>query len=506
MEKFNYGTFDPANNDVAYDSTKGYVEPSNETEVRKELSYPLKELKDFINDVLPQKEVGGSDKVVALKLTDDNLIQYSMDGETWLDTASGGHIIYDDDGNALPQKTRLMFKDTNVYNSGDFTVVQGLRGQQGVGVASVVQTTESHVSSGQNIWTLTLTNGNTYDFSVENGERGGQGEKGEQGNGLVIRGIYETLSDLQQAHPTGNVGDIYIVGTGAVNPAYVWDVDDQAWESIGTIRGEKGQKGDDGEAGAAGTGIQSVVETTVSPVSGGTNIWTVTLTNGTTNTFSVKNGEAGAAGEGMKTGGSAGQVLKKKTSVDYDTDWYDSHEIPSGGTSGQVLSKASATDYDTAWANAPQSIYWGDDASSLPSPINADTLQGYSVNTLMKAFFPVGSVIQNTTNTNPSTYITGTTWELKSSVALASEHVFGNGYSFGITDGTHIRSLRAQDSNRVGALNGAFGGSIGVAGYTNDLDTDKSTGVPTKSQLGSNPAYSGLIADTITIYTFERTA
>ena len=163
--------------------------------------------------------------------------------------------------------------------------------------------------------------------------------------------------------------------------------------------------------------------------------------------------------------------------------------VPTGGTSGQVLSKASGTDYDTTWAN-----------------VNADTLDGYTVNTLMKAFFPVGSVIQNTTNTNPSTYITGTTWVLMSSVILASEHVFGNGYSFGITDGTHIRSLRSQDGNRVCALNGDFGNLIGEAGFTNDLTVDKSTGVPTKSQLGSNPEKSGLIADTITVYTWERTA
>jgi len=50
--------------------------------------------------------------------------------------------------------------------------VTGATGATGNGIASVEQTTESHVSGGTNVWTLTDTNGTTYDFNVMNGEAG----------------------------------------------------------------------------------------------------------------------------------------------------------------------------------------------------------------------------------------------------------------------------------------------------------------------------------------------
>lgn len=53
--------------------------------------------------------------------------------------------------------------------------IQGTKGDTGAtgnGIASIVQTTESHVSGGTNVWTATDTNGTTYDFNVMNGEAG----------------------------------------------------------------------------------------------------------------------------------------------------------------------------------------------------------------------------------------------------------------------------------------------------------------------------------------------
>lgn len=51
-----------------------------------------------------------------------------------------------------------------------------------------------------------------------------------------------------------------------------------------------------GNTGADGVGIQSVVQTTTSTADGGDNIITVTLTNGNTATFTVKNGSKGSDG------------------------------------------------------------------------------------------------------------------------------------------------------------------------------------------------------------------
>lgn len=312
MDKLTYGSYSSDITDVVFDSTKGYSEPNGEQEVRKQLSFPLKEVKDYINSIANTDSEGTT---ILLRISADDLIQYSLDGETWNDTASGGHILYDEEGNALPQRTRLMFNNTNIYDTGDMTIVEGIQGEEGVGVSSIVQVSSSPDSGGQNVWRATLTNGSTYDFIVLNGQ---QGEQGEMGTGLIILGTYATLEDLQIAHPVGNKGDCYIVGTADSNPAYIWDMDNQAWEYIGKIRGEKGATGD---TGAQGVSIQSVVETTHSSVSGGENIWTVTLSNGNSYNFSVYNGTQGEAGTGMPTGGTAGQLLAKLTSADYSLTW-----------------------------------------------------------------------------------------------------------------------------------------------------------------------------------------
>lgn len=51
-----------------------------------------------------------------------------------------------------------------------------------------------------------------------------------------------------------------------------------------------------GAQGAAGVGVTSVAQTTTSQVDGGTNVITVTLSNGETYTFDVKNGSKGSTG------------------------------------------------------------------------------------------------------------------------------------------------------------------------------------------------------------------
>lgn len=64
------------------------------------------------------------------------------------------------------------------------------------------------------------------------------------------------------------------------------------------VYGDTGPQGPQGEKGEDGVGIASVEQTTTSTEDGGTNIITVTKTDGTTSTFSVKNGSAGSSGSG----------------------------------------------------------------------------------------------------------------------------------------------------------------------------------------------------------------
>lgn len=70
----------------------------------------------------------------------------------------------------------------------------GSAGQDGVGILKVEQTTTSHASEGENIITVTLTNGNTYTFSVFNGEKGADGSGGG--------GVEQIQSDWTQSDNT----------------------------------------------------------------------------------------------------------------------------------------------------------------------------------------------------------------------------------------------------------------------------------------------------------------
>lgn len=78
------------------------------------------------------------------------------------------------------------------------------------------------------------------------GPQGPKGDKGEQGTGVTIKGKYDSLSALQAAHPKGNDGDAYMVGTSL----YAWT--GSAWVDCGNIQGPKGDRGDTGPQGATG--------------------------------------------------------------------------------------------------------------------------------------------------------------------------------------------------------------------------------------------------------------
>ncbi|ASN72269.1 putative tailspike protein [uncultured Caudovirales phage] len=80
----------------------------------------------------------------------------------------------------------------------------------------------------------------------EKGEQGERGEKGESGTGINIKGSYDTLEELQQAHPTGNIGDTYVVDGNL----YLWD--GEKWTNVGTIKGEQGPIGPQGPEGPQG--------------------------------------------------------------------------------------------------------------------------------------------------------------------------------------------------------------------------------------------------------------
>lgn len=128
----------------------------------------------------------------------------------------------------------------------------------------------------------------------------------------------------------------------------------------------------------------------------------------------------------------------------------------------------------------------------------------------------VGMVVQGTNLTTEADvkaiYGSGTSWTLISSVALGSNHVFGNNYALGLSDGStqfgllHMNGSNPNRNAIIGA--GGYGATKGtsVTGAQATTAPSSATGVATKTELGANLDYSGLIADTITVYSWERTA
>ena len=59
---------------------------------------------------------------------------------------------------------------------------------------------------------------------------------------LIPKGMYETLAELEEAHPTGSVGDAWLVGDSTSNTAYIWDEDQEAWVNVGGLVNASGFK------------------------------------------------------------------------------------------------------------------------------------------------------------------------------------------------------------------------------------------------------------------------
>ena len=80
------------------------------------------------------------------------------------------------------------------------------------------------------------------------GATGPAGEEGAPGAGVFIRGVYETLEDLQTGEPTGVVGDAYVVQGNL----FIWDTLTEDWSDVGPLEGPQGPTGPIGQDGVEG--------------------------------------------------------------------------------------------------------------------------------------------------------------------------------------------------------------------------------------------------------------
>lgn len=92
-----------------------------------------------------------------------------------------------------------------------------------------------------------------YELAVLNGFTGTESEwiaslRGADGTGVTILGSFDTHQDLILNHPTGNIGDAYLVN----GDLYVWSGETSEWVNVGNIQGPQGAQGIPGIDGADG--------------------------------------------------------------------------------------------------------------------------------------------------------------------------------------------------------------------------------------------------------------
>lgn len=234
-----------------------------------------------------------------IRLNSDKVLETSADGKTWEATGSSGHVIVAPDGTVLPQRSRMRFMNGSVEDKDGVTVITGVQGPQGIqgpkgetgaqgvkgdrGYVLVPDIDDDGIIS----WSIqepSSTVPASRSIRGPQGIQGIQGPKGDQGQtgatgpqgvqgiqgpqgvagkdgvdgkSFIILGMYATLQELMAAHPTGNTGDAYAVGTAASNTVYNWNTEKSIWEDLGPLRGPQGPQGEQGVAGPQGEqGVQ----------------------------------------------------------------------------------------------------------------------------------------------------------------------------------------------------------------------------------------------------------
>ena len=144
----------------------------------------------------------------------------------------------------------------------------------------------------------------------DTGPAGSTGDTGATGAGLNIKGSYNTYEELINEHPTGNDGDCYLVN----GSLYVWN--DNTWENVGNIKGEKGDTGEKGVKGDTGaSGFSPTVN--VNHESG--EIIITTEDGSATISFNELKGDTGVKGDTGAKGDTGGTGPKGDTGTKGDT-------------------------------------------------------------------------------------------------------------------------------------------------------------------------------------------
>lgn len=78
------------------------------------------------------------------------------------------------------------------------------------------------------------------------GDTGPKGDTGDIGIGTIIKGHYNSYSEFIAVHPSGSLGDAYIVD----GSYYYWN--ENGWANAGSVKGDTGDTGATGDTGPTG--------------------------------------------------------------------------------------------------------------------------------------------------------------------------------------------------------------------------------------------------------------
>ena len=192
-------------------------------------------------------------------------------------------------------------------------------------------------------------------------DTGLNGSNGKDGTGVTILGSYNTLSDLQAAHPTGNAGDSYIVD----GDLYVWAVDDAIWENVGNIQGPAGQDGKDAKSiilnadaqvfkvSKTGAITPKTISITSQEINTSVTSWTYSTNGGQTFLSTVPNGVSRNGSIVTVTGSdiTSNMIIIKASDGTY-SDTYTIYKVSDGadGATGQSASMAFLTNENVTFS------------------------------------------------------------------------------------------------------------------------------------------------------------
>ena len=191
---------------------------------------------------------------------------YTGNGKPSDSLGSAGDIYIDVDTGDLYSKANSWIKTGNIKGEKGDSGVDGKDGVDGSDGVSITAVVRSSSDGNVDTYTISYSDGTESSFTVTNGadgQPGAQGQKGEDGH-----------------TPTVTIGE---------NGNWYVDGEDTGHKAQGP-QGEKGEKGDDGTDGVSIVGVAKTSS------DGAFDTYTITYSDSTTSTFTIKNGADGEDG------------------------------------------------------------------------------------------------------------------------------------------------------------------------------------------------------------------